>query len=173
MVRPCIHALAHLGHETVCIGPSIIFSQWSMERTMGNLGEEIKQHSNAFANLGQRCLCRCQVNTLKALIPSLAPPDFVIPSMAEDCGDGYILLAKSEKLENPPSSCEADAIERFIQSLNDPTLNIQDYECVKRWAHLNLPTWQIARSRWKEERLQLKNVRIARNVKVCQLYILK
>jgi hypothetical protein len=52
-VQPCIHTLSHLGPETVRVGPNIICSQWVMEWHIGNLGEEIKQHSNVFANLAQ------------------------------------------------------------------------------------------------------------------------
>ena len=42
-----------------------------MERTIGNLGQEIKQPSNPYANLSQRGLIRAQVNALKAIIPAL------------------------------------------------------------------------------------------------------
>ena len=45
-----------------------------MERTIGNLGEEIRQPSNPFANLSQRGLRRSQVNALKAMIPDLEEP---------------------------------------------------------------------------------------------------
>jgi hypothetical protein len=42
-----------------------------MERTIGNLGEEIKQPSQPFANLSERGLRRCQVNALKSVLPHL------------------------------------------------------------------------------------------------------
>ncbi|KAJ7664814.1 hypothetical protein B0H17DRAFT_1143574 [Mycena rosella] len=70
-VRPSIHTPSHMPFETARVGPGIIYSQWALERTIGNLGEEIKQHSNAFANLSQRALRRCQVNTLKQWIMRL------------------------------------------------------------------------------------------------------
>ena len=78
-VRPCIHTLSHFAPETTRIGPAVLHSQWTMERTIGNLGEEIKQYSNPFANLAQRGLCCCQVNSLKAMIPDLEPPENPIP----------------------------------------------------------------------------------------------
>ena len=53
-VRPCIHSLVHLPREVIRIGPPVCSSQWTLERTIGNLGEEIKQHPNLFANLSQR-----------------------------------------------------------------------------------------------------------------------
>jgi hypothetical protein len=40
-VRQSIHALTHLALEVVRLGPLICSSQWTMERTIGNLGEEI------------------------------------------------------------------------------------------------------------------------------------
>src|SRR5712672_2495659 len=52
-VRPCLHSLVHLPTEVVRFGPPLCSSQWTLERTIGNLGEEIKQHSNPFANLSQ------------------------------------------------------------------------------------------------------------------------
>jgi hypothetical protein len=78
-VWPCIHTLSHLGPETVRVGPNIICSQWVMERHIGNLGEEIKQHSNVFANLAQRGLRHCRMNALKAMIPDLEPPENPVP----------------------------------------------------------------------------------------------
>ena len=52
-IRPCMHSLVHLPHEVLRIGPPICSSQWTLECTIGNLGKEIKQHSNPFANLSQ------------------------------------------------------------------------------------------------------------------------
>ncbi len=70
-VRPCIHLLLHLPREVVRLGPPVCSSQWTLERTIGNLGEEIKQHSNPFANLSQHGIRRARVNTLKAMILDL------------------------------------------------------------------------------------------------------
>jgi len=50
---PCLHSVVHLLREVTQLGPPICSSQWTLERTIGNLGEEIKQHSNPFANLSQ------------------------------------------------------------------------------------------------------------------------
>jgi hypothetical protein len=41
-VQPCIHSLVHLPHEVIRLGPPICSSQWTLECTIGNLGEEIK-----------------------------------------------------------------------------------------------------------------------------------
>ena len=52
-VRPCLHSVVHLPSEVIHVGPPICSSQWTLERTIGNLGKEIKQHSNPFANFSQ------------------------------------------------------------------------------------------------------------------------
>ncbi|KAJ7762228.1 hypothetical protein B0H16DRAFT_1884193 [Mycena metata] len=88
--RQSVHALVHTCPETVRVGPGGYRSQWTMERTIGNLGEEIKQHSNPYANLSQRGMRRCRTNALVAMIPSLLP-DKGLPAGAEDLGNGFIL----------------------------------------------------------------------------------
>lgn len=74
-----IHALLHLVPEAIRVGPLGLVAQWAMERTIGNLGQEIKQPSNPYANLAQRGLFRAQVNVLKAMIPDLEPETSSIP----------------------------------------------------------------------------------------------
>jgi hypothetical protein len=49
--RQSIHALVHYGQEVFAKGPLICASQWTMERTIGNLVAEIRQPSNPYANL--------------------------------------------------------------------------------------------------------------------------
>ena len=71
--RQSVHALPHMAPEVVRVGPGSYYTQWTMERTIGNLGEEIKQPSNPYANLSQRGICRSQVNALKTMIPDLEP----------------------------------------------------------------------------------------------------
>ena len=40
-VRPCVHLTCHLAAEAARIGSPISSSQWTMERTIGNLSCEI------------------------------------------------------------------------------------------------------------------------------------
>lgn len=70
-VRQSIHSLSHMAPEAVRIGPGACSSQWTMERSIGNLTEEIKQHSKVYANLSERGLCRASVNALTASVPCL------------------------------------------------------------------------------------------------------
>ena len=74
-----IHPLLHLAPEVMRIGPPICSLQWTMEHTIGNSGEEIRQLSNPYTNLSQHGLLRCQVNTLTAMIPDLGPSSTSLP----------------------------------------------------------------------------------------------
>jgi hypothetical protein len=146
------------------VGPGIIYSQWTIERTIGNLGEEIKQHSNPFSNLAQRGLRRCQVNALKAMIPDIEPTQ-ALPRGARDLGQGYVLLTAMDTARRTVRTCEAEAIRRYLEQAGEDLP--QDWSpLVTRWARLRLPTGQIARSFWKESLKPLSRCRISRNVKV-------
>ena len=72
-VRPCIHALLHLPGEVHHLGPSIIHAQWTMEQTIGNLGKEVTQPSQPYANISQHGVLRCQINALLAMFPAISP----------------------------------------------------------------------------------------------------
>jgi len=101
-VRPCLHSLLHLPREVVRLGPPLCSSQWTLERTIGNLGEEIKQHSNPFANLSQRGIRRARVNALKAMIPDLDEDQRrSLPRGSKDLGDGFVLLRTRDATPRP------------------------------------------------------------------------
>ena len=94
-VRPCMHSLAHLPHKVLRVGPPICSSQWTLKRTISNLGKEIKQHSNLFANLSQRGIRHAHVNALMAIIPDLdrnGPSEGGLPCGSRDLRGGYVLL---------------------------------------------------------------------------------
>lgn len=174
--RQSIHALLHLASEVTRIGPPICSSQWTMERTIGNLGEEIHQPSNPYANLSQRGLFRCQMNALNAMIPDLQPHASGLPRGAIDLGHGYALFRARDRYNRLMEDCEAKALHQYLWDSH--CINLDDAWCPKiaRWARLRLPNGQIARSSWKEDLKPLNKVRKSRNVKVralSSLYILK
>ena len=88
-VRPVLHGVLHLAPEVTRVGPGLCALQWTIEQTIGNLGEEIWQPSNPYANLSQRGLRRCQVNALKAIFPDLEPNEDGLPRGAIDIGNSY------------------------------------------------------------------------------------
>jgi hypothetical protein len=97
-VRQSVHAVTHLAPEALCIGPPVCSSQWTMEWTIRNLGQEIQQPSNPYANLSQRGLLRSQINALIAMIPELEPQQPIIPCGACDIGNGYVLLCARDNV---------------------------------------------------------------------------
>jgi len=152
--------------EAVQVSPGAYYTQWTMERTIGNLGEEIKQPSNPFANLSQRGIRRLQVNALKAMIPDLEPNSDSLPRNSNDIGDRYIFLRVRDA-----SACLIDgnagiAIQTFYEEQGFGDFNDDWLPHVVHWARLRLPNGQIARSAWKEKLKPPQDVRMARNIKV-------
>ncbi|KAG0702249.1 hypothetical protein DFH29DRAFT_763492, partial [Suillus ampliporus] len=158
-IRPCVHQVSHLVREAVKKGPPICYSQWTMERTIGNLGQEIRQPSNPYANLSREGVRRCQVNALKAMMPDLSPDKPPFPTTAIDLGDGYILLHKRDSRPMVPREPGAEAI---FQYLGHRCRNFK----IRRWAHVRLPNGQIARTAWRETERPPEKVRPARHVKI-------
>jgi hypothetical protein len=113
-VRLCLHTASHFAPETTCIGPNILISQWTLERTVGNLGKEIKQHRDPYTNISERGVRHCQVNTLKAIIPDLEPVVNLLPRGSEDLGDGYVLLrARDQTACKVTGPHELNAIRKY------------------------------------------------------------
>jgi hypothetical protein len=143
-VRPCVHSLLHLPHEVVCLGPLVCSSQWTLEHMIGNLGKEIKQHSNLFANLSQHRIRHTHVNALKAMIPYLDTEiDGPADRGSKDVGDGFVLLCAREPDPRPLQDCKAAALCILYPSL-PPEVSV----C--QWAKLCIPTGQNCYSTWKE-----------------------
>ncbi|EJD50606.1 hypothetical protein AURDEDRAFT_58434, partial [Auricularia subglabra TFB-10046 SS5] len=173
-VRQSIHVLGHMAPEAQRLGPGICSSQFPMERTIGNLTEELRSHSAPYANLSERGYLRCTVNSLLSMIPGLDLDDddasednSGLPSSALDAGNGYILLAKMDSARRRIPTSESQALHRFVATVcpSDPDLSAWDPHVVK-WARLHLPNGQIARSTFKEHAKSQQNLRVTRNVKV-------
>ena len=163
-VRPCMHSLVHLPCEVIRIGPPICLSQWTLECTIGNLGEEIKQHSNLFANLSQCGIRRARVNALAAMIPELEGQGSSGEHQSrgsKDLGDGYVLLHTRDANPYYLRECEEDALCDLM-----PTVSRIGGISMRRWARLRIPSGQICYSAWKELQRPLEKRRTARMVKV-------
>jgi hypothetical protein len=162
-IRPCAHQVNHLVAEAVQKGPPVCYAQWTMERTIGNLGQEIRQPSEPYENLSREGIRRSQVNALKAMLPELDEPPKGLPAGAVDLGDGYALLRKRDPEPAYPRGAEREAITLF---LNGPPPQIF------KWARLRLPNGQIARSYWRESLKPSHKLRVSRNIKVFFSFIL-
>ncbi|OBZ66066.1 hypothetical protein A0H81_13935 [Grifola frondosa] len=167
-IRPCLHTLWHLAQEVVRMGPPVYYTQWTMERTIGNLGEEIKQPSNPYANLSQRAVRRCQINLLKAAVPLLQDPEAHLPRGAFDLGNGSALLRGMDTAARHIPAVEAMAFYEYLATCKKPcnTLPHLYHPMIRKWARFLLPNGQVVRSLWKEELKPKEKVRMSRNVKL-------
>lgn len=153
-VRPCVHQVVHLVSEAVHKGPPICTAQWTMERTIGNLGEQIRQPSKPFANLSREGVRRCQVNSLLTIMPELDDSSSGLPHGSIELGDGYALLRKRSKHAVTPCGDEATAFSQFL----GPGCALPH---IKKWAWLRLPNGQVARSAWRELLRPPEQIRIS------------
>ena len=165
-VRQCVHALVHLGPETVRLGPPSLSAQWTMERIIGVFGSLLRQPSNLFSNLREQAKKVAEINAMVAMWPEI---EFLTgePRGSLDLGQGYILLFPKDTTPYFLSPVEQAAISEFYANLPTPE-NIQKIS-IYRWGRLQIPTGQVARSRWKEVDQMTKGARTDRNVKVCDL----
>jgi len=164
-IRPCIHALTHIVPEHFRLGSLTELSQWTMERTIGNLGEEIRLHSDPYADLSQRILECAHANALYALALDLLCTVDNLPAGARDVREHYLLLGPHEHHEM--DAITLNAFQRF-SDLYHWQIKHGDSLGVDRFARLLLPNGQIARSWWHEKKRPAEKVWIARNVKVGQ-----
>jgi hypothetical protein len=149
--RQSIHGLSHLAQDVACLGPGVYLSQWTLECTIGNLGQEIKQPSKPYENLVSCGLRRSQLAALHMILPDLVPDDPGLPRGSVDLGGGYILLRAQD---GPPVSfygeC-ADTICVFlVEELGQDGIPTDWVPRYMQWARLRLPNMQITQCAWKE-----------------------
>ncbi|KAJ3861580.1 hypothetical protein EV359DRAFT_74615 [Lentinula novae-zelandiae] len=155
--RPCVHTVgAHAVSEIIRLGPGAYSTQFAMERTIGDLGQEVKQPSNPFANLAQRALRRAQVNALKIILPEVdSDTGYMLPKGAIDLGEGRVLLRPRERKLYQAEFKEGDLL-----------MNQFGSSYVRRWGRFRLPNGQIARSLYVEQEIfKKRKPRNTRNIK--------
>ncbi len=92
-VRQCLHTLWHMAYETRTLGPMCSYAQWTMERVIGYLGQDIRLHSQPFTNLALLGVERASINGLLARYPDLEIlPEGKLATRNLDIGDRYTLL---------------------------------------------------------------------------------
>jgi hypothetical protein len=105
-VRQSVHTMTHLAPETIRVGPAALYSQWTMERTIGNLGQEIKSDSQPYANLSERGLRRSHraVQLISAMRLCFCEPEMNINTILKELqAITYGLSSKSEMVQLPVS----------------------------------------------------------------------
>ena len=157
-VRQCVHSLVHLAPEALRIGLPSLSAQWTMERMIGVFGSLIKQPSNPFANLSEQAKKVAEVNAIIAVWPSLerVKKD---PRGSVDIGSGYIRLGPKDDKPYYLSTAEKDALSFYSGEGFIPRGSVY------RWARLQIPNGQVARSYWKEAIRTSDGARTDRNVK--------
>ncbi|KZT31289.1 hypothetical protein SISSUDRAFT_995313 [Sistotremastrum suecicum HHB10207 ss-3] len=156
--RACMHTPIHLAAQVQLKGPLSLHSQWCLERTIGNLGEEIHLHSDPFTNLANIAVRRCQLIAVKTILPHLDVCDeqvdgVKVPQAGRRLDDGYVLLPKRDdpmqKLEKP----HEDLLYSFfsLNGITSPRIKDRANFKVRRWSTLRLPNGQIARSTMNEK----------------------
>ena len=157
-VRQSIHLLTHMAPETFRIGPLACYAQWTLETAIGNLGHEIRQDRDLFANLTQRAVMRAQVNSLCACFPQI---EFDIGRRSSQSSHrcefegSFVFLPCCEDNPSPLSDDELLAFKAYWSSQSWP--NIDNWpNAVCRWAKLQLPNGQKARSVWYESCVNMK-----------------
>lgn len=165
-VRQCMHTLWHLVPEMFRFGPPCTFAQWTIERTIGNLGQEIRLHSNAYANLAERGVLRATLSGFYAKYPHY-DSEVHLPKGSILLSGGFLLLRPADDFPHIIRDDEQRAITSFLLSLNGSIATEDGPNKVTRYARLKLPNGQIARTAWKED--NRADPRISRMVKVCYI----
>ena len=110
-IRQSVHLLTHIASETIRVGPLSCYSQWAIETAIGNLGEEIRQDRDPYANIAQRGVLRAQLNSILAMFPNLdLDHTGTFPRGAKDLGQGYALLRACQTAAEPVTEAEENVI---------------------------------------------------------------
>ena len=138
------------------------YAQWTLETAIGNLGREIRQDRDLYANLTQRAILRAQVNSLKARFPGvkieLEPQGMSALTNRKrvfDSAPGYMFIPRREEDPSPLSDDELHALMIYWEEQGWPNKE-QWPNLVCRWAKVQLPNGQTARSVWFESRASMK-----------------
>jgi hypothetical protein len=149
-VRQSIHLLSHIAPEISRVGPLPCYSQWTMENAIGNLGEEIHQDYNPYANISQRSIIRAQTNAINAMMPGLSLKNKdKLPQNSADLSQGYVLLRACDSVRRTVSTREAEAILKLWDKEEWPNRDgWANHKAITRWAQLRLLNGQIVHSVW-------------------------
>ena len=147
----------HIAPETVRAGPLSCYAQWTLEMAIGNLGREIQQDHDLYANLTQRAILRAQINSVHARFPTVkidicGSTDPSLPKNALEFEESprYAFLPRREEHPSPLNDDEAEALRAYWRQQGWP--NIDSWtDSVCCWAKLHLLNGQRARSVWYEE----------------------
>jgi hypothetical protein len=114
-VQQSVHLLSHIASETLRLGPLSCYARWTLETAIGNLGREIRQDRDLYANLTQRAILRAQINSLRARFPGVKL-EFTCQRAAPhrtrdfDSAPGYLFHPRAEKIPGPIGEYELNVL---------------------------------------------------------------
>lgn len=157
--RALLHSLLHTGPEIPRMGPGAYDNQYPLERTIGELGSELRQPGSPYANLMEIVKRRSQINAVKVLHPELDHDrNKGLPKYAKDVGGGFVFLRPRLSTKK-----DWDQTDPAIREMIEEETSMSQ---VAKWGRLRLPNGQICRSYYCESNRKRVNQRISRNVKV-------
>jgi hypothetical protein len=154
-VDQSVHLLSHIGPETFRAGPLACYAQWTLETAIGNLGEEIHQDRDMFANLTQQAILHAQLNVLRARFPSIqfevGDEDTLLPHCGREFEgfDGYRFFPRCEEHPSLLGDDECRALMVYWHAQHWPNGDSWPH-AVCCCAQLQLPNGQCAHSVWEE-----------------------
>ena len=155
-----IHLLTHIAPETFRVGPLACYAQWTLETAIRNLGQEIRQDRDMFANLTQCAVLCAQTNSLQSFFPSIQlefgePGSSLLSTRARQF-DGYVGYAfhpRCKEYPNPVAEDKREALIFYWHAQGWPNADTWTH-AVCCWAKLQLPNGQIACLLWHEMKSQ-------------------
>jgi hypothetical protein len=158
LVHQSIHLLTHIAAKTIRVGLLACYAQWMLETAIGNLGREIRQDHDMFANLAQCAVLRAQTNSLQACFPDidLDVDDDDVPTPSTNLRahtfegyNGYAFLPRCEQYLSSITDDEHDTLMLYWNTEGWPNAETWPH-AVFCWAKLLIPNGKIARSVWQE-----------------------
>jgi hypothetical protein len=173
MVRPWLHTLLHMTREVLRVGPPGYCAQWTMERVIGILENDLRLHSQPYANLAHIAMRMSQENSLIAMLPELERPAYSLTDNDIDFGNGFAILHPIDTRMHTPSPPIADALWKFMRESTCEDHSFLEEPIIKviRFARAAFDDGSTGRSSWKEDLKPIEHLRISCMVEVSVNFI--
>ena len=154
--------LTHIAPETLWAGPLSCYTQWTLETTKGNLGQEIQQDHDLYTNLTQQAIIHAQLDMLQAHYPKIkievnsrSTSSLPINACIFESALGYGFIPCCEEYPAPLLDDEHSALLSHWQHMGWPNQHSWP-NTVCCWAKLALPNGQCVQSVWFKSTSTLK-----------------
>jgi hypothetical protein len=96
------------------------------------------------------------------MFPDLDDAKNTLPRGGINLGNDYVLLRAMDKTYHKLSHDYSNGLRSFLLEVYNMSLPEEASISIRRWARLQLPTGQVAHSKWKECLKPLEKVRMSR-----------